>query len=93
MPCIVTNTQLDNYNDSSIYHMALCIYSIPEFDNVLFVLFNLLIVSKTSFVDVHGRECDFSRGVYSLSSVCLAGNLDSLEDDDAGSDDLPLDSE
>ena len=25
--------------------------------------------------------------------MCLAGNVDSLEDDDAGSDDLPLDSE
>ena len=32
----------------------------------------------------------FFKGVSSLSSVCLAGNVDSLEDDDAGSDDVPL---
>ena len=25
--------------------------------------------------------------------MCLAGNVDSLEDDDAGSDDVPIDSE
>ena len=30
---------------------------------------------------------------YSLSSVCLAGNVDSLEHDDAGLDYVPLDSE
>ena len=41
-------------------------------------------------MDVHGRGCDFFKGVSSLSSVCLAGNVDSLEDDDAGSDDVPL---
>ena len=35
----------------------------------------------------------FSKGDYSLSSVFLAGNVDSLEDDDAGSDDVPLDYE
>ena len=34
----------------------------------------------------------FSKGVSSLSSVCLAGNVDYLEDDDAGSDDVQLDS-
>ena len=54
---------------------------------------NLLIVSKTSFLDVNGQGCDFSKEDYSLSSVCLAGNVDSLEDDDAGLDDAPLDSE
>ena len=73
--------------------MSLCMYFIPEFDNVLFVLFNFLIVSKTYFLDFHGRVCDFFKGVFLLSSVCLAGNLDYLEDDDAGSDDVPLDSE
>ena len=31
--------------------------------------------------------------VSSLSSVCLAGNVDYLEDDDAGSDDVSLDFE
>ena len=55
--------------------------------------YNFLIVSKTSFLDVHGRGCEFFMGVSSLSSVCLAGNVDSLEDDDAGSDDVPLDYE
>ena len=59
----------------------------------LHLKYNFLIVSKTSFLDVHGRGCDFIKGDYSLSSVCLAGNVDSLEDDDAGSDNLPLDSE
>ena len=68
-------------------------YSIPEFVNVFFVLFNFLIVSKSSFLDVHGRGCYFIKGVYSLSSVCLAGNVDSLVDDDAGLDDVPLDYE
>ena len=70
--------------------MSSCMYSIPKFDNVFFVLFNFLIVSKTSFLDVHGRGCDFFKGVSSLSSVCLAGNVYSLEDDDAGLDDVPL---
>ena len=55
--------------------MSSCMYSIPEFDNVFFVLFNLLIVSKTSFLDVHGRGCDFFKGVSSLSSVCLAESV------------------
>ena len=73
--------------------MSSCMYSIPEFYNVFFVLFNLLIVSKNSFLDVHGRGCDFFNGDSSLSSVCLAGNVDFLEDDDAGSDDVPLYSE
>ena len=35
----------------------------------------------------------FSKGDSSLLSVCLAGNVDSLEDDDAGLDGVPLDSE
>ena len=48
---------------------------------------------KLLFWDVHGRGCDFSKGVSSLSSVCLASNVDSLEDDDACSDDVSLDSE
>ena len=34
----------------------------------------------------------FFKGVSSLSLVCLAGNVDSLEDDDADSDDVLLDS-
>ena len=33
------------------------------------------------------------KGDSSLSSVCLADNVDSLEDDDAGLDVVPLDSE
>ena len=73
--------------------MSSCMYSIPEFVNVFYILFNFLIVYKTSFLDVNGRGCDFFKGDYSLSSVCLAGNVDSLEDDDAGSDDVLLDSE
>ena len=35
----------------------------------------------------------FFKENYSFVSVCLAGNVDSLEDYDAGSDDVPLDSE
>ena len=73
--------------------MSSCMYSIPEFYNVFFVIFNFLIVSKTSFLDVHGRGYDFFNGDYSLSSAFLAVNVDSLEDGDAGSDDVPLDSE
>ena len=56
----------------------------------LHLKYNFLIVYKTYLLDVHGRGCDFFKGVSSLSSVCLAGNVDSLEDDDAGSDDVPL---
>ena len=33
------------------------------------------------------------KGVSSLSSVCLAGNVDTSEDDDSGSYDVSLDSE
>ena len=64
--------------------MSSCMNFIPEFDNVLFVLFNFLIVLLTSFLDVHGQGCDFSKGDSPLLSLCLAGNVDSLEDDDAG---------
>ena len=35
----------------------------------------------------------FKKGVSSLSLVCLAGNVDALENDVSGSDDLPLDYE
>ena len=73
--------------------MSSCMYSIHELDNVFFVIFNLLIASKTYFLDVHGQGCDFSKGDSSLSSVCLAGNMDSLEDDDGGLDYVTLDSE
>ena len=73
--------------------MSSCMNFITEFYNVFFVLFNFLIVSKTYFLDVHGRGCDFLKVDSSLSSVCLADNVDSLEDDDVGSDDVPLDSE
>ena len=55
--------------------------------------YNFLIVSKISLLDVHGRGCNFFKVVSSLSSVCLAGNVDSLEDDDAGLDDVSLDYE
>ena len=55
--------------------------------------YNFLIVFKTSFWDIHGQGCDFFKGVFSLSLVCLAGNVDSLEDDVVGSDDVLLDSE
>ena len=55
--------------------------------------YNFLIVYKSSLLDVHGRGCDFFKGVSSLSLVCLADNVDSLEDTDAGSDDVSLDSE
>ena len=68
-------------------------YFIPEFDNVFFVIFNFLIVFNFSFLDVHGRGCDFFNGDSSLSSVCLADNVDSVEDDDAVLDDVPLDYE
>ena len=50
--------------------------------------YNFLIVSKTSFFDVQGRGWVFFKGVSSLSLVGLAGNVDSLEDDDAGSYDV-----
>ena len=52
-----------------------------------------MIVLLTSFLDVHGQGCDFFKVDYSLSSMCLADNLYSLEYDDAGLDDVPLDSE
>ena len=65
----------------------------PEFYNVLFVCFNFLIVLLTSFFEVHGRWCDFLKVDSSLSLVCLADNVDYLEDDDAGLDDVTLDSE
>ena len=55
--------------------------------------YKFLIVLKTSFLDVHGRGCDFSKGVSSLSLVCLADNVDSLEDDDDCLDDVLLDYE
>ena len=35
----------------------------------------------------------FFKSDYSLSSVCLAGNVDSFEDGDVGLDNVPLDSE
>ena len=35
----------------------------------------------------------FLKGDSSFSLVCLADNVDSLEDDDAGLDNVPLDSE
>ena len=35
----------------------------------------------------------FFKGVSSLSSVCLAGNVDSLENDDFGLDDVSLEYE
>ena len=73
--------------------MSSCMNFIPNFDNLFYVLFNFLIVLLTSFLDVHGPGCDFSKGNSSLSSVCLAGNVGSLEDDDAGLYDVPLDSE
>ena len=73
--------------------MSSCMNFNPEFYNLLFVRFNFLIVLLTSFFEVHGRWCDFLKGDSSLSSVCLADNVDSLEDDDVGSDDVPLDSE
>ena len=66
--------------------MSSCMNFIHEFGNVFFVLFHLLILLLPSFDD-------FSKGDSSLSSVCLAGNVDYLEDDDAGFDDVPLDSE
>ena len=55
--------------------------------------YNFLIVSKTSFFDVHSQGWVFPQGIASLSFVCLAGNVDSLEDDDTGSDDVSLNSE
>ena len=55
--------------------------------------YNFLIVSKTSFFDVHRRGWVFFKGVSSLSLVCLAGNVDDLLDDVAGLDDVSLDSE
>ena len=73
--------------------MSSCMHFIPEFDHVFFVLFNFLIILLTSFLYVHGRGCDFFKGDSSLSSVYLADNVYSLEDDDAGLDDVPLDSQ
>ena len=73
--------------------MSSCMNFIPELYDVFFVLFNFLIVYKTSFLYVHGRGCDFFKVDSSLSSVFLADNVDSLEDDDAGLDNVPLDSE
>ena len=55
--------------------------------------YNSLIVSKTSFFDVHGQGWVFFKGVSLLSLVCLAGNVDALLDNVAGLDDVLLDSE
>ena len=63
--------------------MSSCMNFILEFYDVFFVLFNFSIVLLTSFLDVYGRGCDFFKGDSSLSSVCLAGNAGSLENDDA----------
>ena len=52
-----------------------------------------LIVSKTSFLDVHGPAWVYFKGVSSLSELCSAGNVDALLDDVAGSDDILLVSE
>ena len=57
------------------------------------IKYNFLIVSKTSFFDVHGRRWVFFKGVSSLLLLCLAGNVDALEDDVTGSDDISVDSE
>ena len=67
-------------------------YKCSRFLSPLHLKFNLLIVSKTSFFDVHGWGWFFFKGVSSLSLVCLAGNVGSLEDDVSGSDDVSLDS-
>ena len=84
---------MDNYNDYAKYHMSSCMNFNPEFYDVLFVHFNFLIILLTSFFEVHGRGCDFLKGDSSLSSVWLSDNVDSLEDDDVGSEDVPFDSE
>ena len=55
--------------------------------------YNFFIVSKLLFWMSMVEDVIFSKGVSSLSLVCLAGNLDSLEDYDAGLDDVSLDSE
>ena len=55
--------------------------------------YDFLIVYKTSFLDVHGRGCDFFNGFFSLSLVCFSGNVDSLEYYDACLDDVSHDSE
>ena len=73
--------------------MSSCMNFNHELYNVLFVRFNFLIVLLTSFFEVHGRGCDFSKGDYSLSSVHLVDNVDFLEDDETGLDDVPLDSD
>ena len=54
--------------------------------------YNFLIFLKLLFY-VHGRGWVFFMGVSSLLLVCLAGNVDALEDDVDGSDDVSLDSE
>ena len=66
-------------------------YKCSRFLSPLHLKYNLLIVSKTSFFDVHGRGWCFFKSDFSLSLVCLAGNVDFLEDDVAGSDDVSLD--
>ena len=73
--------------------MLSCMNFIHEFYNVLFVLFNFLILLLASFLDIHGRGCDFFKGDSSFSSVCLADHVDYLEDDDAGFNDVQLDYE
>ena len=73
--------------------MSSCMNFYPELYNLFFVLFNFLIVLLTYFFGVRCRGCDFLKGDSSFSSVCLTDNVDSLEDDDSGLDDVPLDSE
>ena len=63
---------------------------IPEFDNVFLVFYFLDCIINFFFGCPWSRMC---KGDSSLSSVCLADNVDSLEDHDAGLDHVPLDSE
>ena len=67
-------------------------YKCSRFSSPPYLKYNFLIVSKTSFFDVRGQGWMFFKGVSSLSLVCLAGNVHSLEDDVSGSDDVSLDS-
>ena len=68
----LSNLSKNNHLEGNMYNFSML--SLP-----LHLKYNFLIVSKTSFLDFHGRGCDFSKGDSSLSSVCLAGNVDYLE--------------
>ena len=82
---IVSKCSKHTHLEGNMYKYSQC--SLPYFKC------NFLIVSKTSFFDIHGPAQVFFKGVSSLSELCSSGNLDALLDDVSGQDDISLVSE